>query len=162
MNRIRLISSLFAMLAALLLVAGCKDLGNYQPISGVSDEINALGKKIAQAQRGEVWTGGNEASGCYMDSHASSFHAENKLKDIVLDFVNDSAFTAGIGALKKLTPQKREEILTVWAKPIDKTWRESGQIGNGTTDAGQAVESQIAAALVDAIRAKLPSVGAMK
>ena len=45
--------------------------------------------------------------------------------------------------------------VTAYSTPIDPTWAETGQIENGTTDAGEAVEQEIASALTNAVKAAL-------
>jgi hypothetical protein len=137
-------------LVLVLLLAGCGS--EYQPIANVGDEVNALGKAIVKAQKSEVWCGGNEYSGCYMETDADKFHQHGALDKIANGLENDSVFKKGTAALKALPSGKQKNILALWAQPVDKTWRETGKVGDGTTEAGQRVEREIAEELVGRIK----------
>ena len=134
------------------LLVGCKQLGNYKPIPGVDDKINALCKEIASIQRDEVWTGGNENTGCYMWTDYESFQKRGGAEKIVFKAKENKIFKDGVFVLKKLYVEKLIELIDSWNKPIDPTWSETGEIGNGTTDAGRKAETEIALALTNLLR----------
>lgn len=131
------------------------DSVHYDPIPGVDRKINALGKTIAKLQRSEVWTGGNEYSGCYTWDHRKEFIGKDGLRKLVEKAKKNKNFKIGVIALKKLPTDKQNEILNIWNEPIDPTWRQTGKIGKGTTDAGQLTERDIAKALTNLVREML-------
>jgi len=125
----------------------------YHQIKGVVPEINNLGQALAQAQRDEVFTGGNEYSGCYTDAAASEFHESHKLKKIIQRLMATRSFALGVSALKKVSSTRLTEILERWNLPIDKTWAANGHIGSdGTTEAGKQIETEMATALTTAVK----------
>ncbi len=141
----------------LLLTISCQaQLGNYTPIPGVTDEINALGRKIAQYQRDEVWTGGNEYSGAYTWNDYDKFQARGGAAEIADRAQETATFIIdGVTALGQLPVGQQNEILESWRTPIDPTWAQTGRIGNGTTEAGQLAEREIAEALTDLVQEML-------
>lgn len=143
-----------------ILMAGCQPhLGNYQPISGVDEKINSLGRAIAQYQRDEVWTGGNEYSGAYTWDDLDNFHSKGGANKIVDEAREDAIILEGVVALSQLPVIKQDELLADWSEPIDPTWAQSGAIGKGTTEAGQIAEQEIATALVELVKDMLLSIG---
>jgi len=122
------------------------------PTSDVYGKINALGQRIKQYQRSEVWTGGNEYSGCYTWEDLDRFHARGGAQKMAETARGERIFKEGVIALKQLPTDKRDNFLAKWNTPIDPTWAQTGRIGDGTTDAGQTTEREIAQALTDLIK----------
>ncbi|MBM3238995.1 hypothetical protein FJZ31_22105 [Candidatus Poribacteria bacterium] len=133
------------LIIALCLVA-CGKV-DYQEVPGVDKEVNEVGKIIAKFQRSEVWTGGNEYSGCYTWEHREKFLKNKGLERIAAKAKGNRDFMRGIVALKRIPTDKQNEILKIWGKPIDPTWRQTGRIGDGTTEAGWETERDIAETL---------------
>ncbi len=144
--RIRIFS-----LFMILYFTSCKSV-NYEQIPGVDKNINAIGKAIAKYQRSEVWTGGNEYTGCYTSEHRRKFIQKRAIQIMVEKAKMDPTFKKGVIALKKKSLKKQDTILELWNKPIDPTWSETGRIGKGTTDAGQQTEIEIAEALTELVK----------
>jgi len=123
---------------------------------GLSENIAQLGQEIADYQRSEVWRGGNQYTGCYMWIHRKKFLDDDGLSKIRKQALKNKSFLRGIISLKSVDEKTQYYILTELKEPIDSTWVETGQIGNGTTYAGQETESDIANELVDLIQELLP------
>lgn len=142
------------MLVIALCFLAC-DSVHYEPVPDVDKRINTLGKTIAKFQRSEVWTGGNEYSGCYTWDHRNEFLRKDGLEKLTEKAKMKKDFKMGVIALKRLPTDKQNEILRIWSKPIDPTWRQTGKIGKGTTEAGQLTERDIAKTLTNLVREML-------
>jgi len=128
----------------------------YTPIDGVPDSVNDLGRMIDQEQRNVVTPGGNSWAPGFSSYDQSVFESTGKLTEIVDRVKASSTFTAGVAGLRTLTESDQTSVLAVYARPLYPTWAMNGHIGaDGTTDAGYAVESQIATALTNAAKAAL-------
>ncbi len=140
---------------------GDDDEGNlpvisYNPISSVPQAVNDLGKRICQEQRLVVTPGGNSWSPGFSSYDQSVFNSSGKLATIVTKVKATQVFTAGVASIRTLSADDQSRVFTSYQKPLYPTWAMNGHIGSdGTTDAGYAVEGQIAAALSDAVKAAL-------
>jgi hypothetical protein len=110
---------------------------------------------IGQQQRNEVTPGGNEASPGYSYDDQVRFERSGKLTKIVKTVKASKVFSAGVTAIRKLPAETQTKVFEKFAKPIDPTWAMTGQVGNGTTDAGYDVETKIAEALTSAVKKSL-------
>lgn len=153
---LRLFSTLCLLFPALLF--GCGN-GNgtvsYTPNPNWPAAVNDLGRVIAQKQRDVVKPGGDVWNPGFSSNDLTRFTNSNRLQDIVTEVKNSPEFAAGVAALKGVPVSMQEEVLLSYSKPVDLTWSQTGQIGNGTTDAGQSAERMIAAALTEAVKAAL-------
>ncbi len=145
-----------AFLYALILIVGCgNDSVAYTPDPTLPVAVNNLGRLIAQKQRDVVKPGGDVYNPRFSAADQSQFDSSNRLQQIVSDVTRSSTFTSGVAALKTLSTTKQQQVLTNFAQPEDPTWAQTGQIGDGTTDAGQMVEIEIATALTNAVKTAL-------
>lgn len=140
-----------------LLLGGCSALFcqfsfDYTPIPGVPQAVNDLGRMIGQQQRCEVTPGGDVWNPGYSDVDRAAFLNSNRLAEIVSNVTASQEFKDGVESIRTLPVDTQERVFTSYATPIDPTWAMTGQIGNGTTEAGYAVELIITTALVDAVR----------
>lgn len=95
-------------------------------------------------------------TGCHTDDDASRFHHTKKLQKTVNRVHDDRAFRPAISSLKSMPASKREAVLKIWSRPLDRTWAQLGHIGpEGTTEAGQEIESEICTSLLTMIRQKV-------
>ena len=128
----------------------------YTPIANVPQAVNDLGQRIDQEQRNIVTPGGNEWAPGFSAVDQSNFDNSGKLATIVSTVTASSTFSAGIASIKTLSVSDQARVLAVYAKPLYPTWAMNGTISNaGTTDAGYAVEGEIATALTNAVKAAL-------
>jgi exo-beta-1,3-glucanase (GH17 family) len=128
----------------------------YTPIDGVPEEVNALGKQICQEQRNVVTPGGNEWAPGYSSADQAAFERSDRLAQIVTRVTASQKFTAGVTSLRTLSASEQDRVLIAFATPLYPTWAMNGRIDStGTTNAGYAVESKIATALTDAVKAAL-------
>lgn len=159
--------SVYVMLIGMISLIGCSGclqrhdeavsvIKNDVETLGLSENIAQLGQEIADYQRSEVWRGGNQYTGCYMWIHRKKFLDDDGLSKIRKQALKNKSFLRGIISLKSVDEKTQYYILTELKEPIDSTWVETGQIGNGTTYAGQETESDIANELVDLIQELLP------
>ena len=146
------------------LVAGCGSGGGlpsvssppYQSIPGVPAAVNNLGYMIGQEQRSAVTPGGNQWDPGFSADDQTRFDNSNRLQQVVTAVTTSSAFAAGVASLKTLPTSVQEQVLASFATPLYPTWATNGSIdSNGTTDAGFAVEGEIATALSNAVKAAL-------
>ncbi|MFA6493263.1 MAG: prepilin-type N-terminal cleavage/methylation domain-containing protein [Patescibacteria group bacterium] len=153
-------------ISALAIIAGCGGGGggsslnlpeiNYTPISGVPQPVNDLGKMICQEQRSVVTPGGNQWAPGFSWLDKTNFDESNQLQEIVAEVKGSSVFSNGVASIRTLSTNDQSRVLTAYSKPLYPTWAMNGYIGSdGTTDAGYAVEQQIATALTNAVEAAL-------
>ena len=145
-----------------VLLSGCGGGGgngqpsfNYVPIPGVPPAVNNLGKLIGQQERNVVTPGGNQWDPGYSSADQAAFDSSNRLAQIVGNVSGTQTFAAGVVAIRALPASTQQQVFTSFSTPIDPTWAMTGTIGNGTTDAGEAVESEIATALMNAVKSAL-------
>jgi beta-glucanase (GH16 family) len=135
---------------------GDQPVFNYSPISGVSQAVNDLGCLIDQEQRDVVTPGGSESNPGFSAADQQNFDNSNRLAQIVDSVTNSTIFAAGVAALEALSADTQTSVLRHFQTPLYPTWRMNGVISAaGTTDAGYAVEQEIATALTNAVRAAL-------
>jgi hypothetical protein len=127
----------------------------YVPIANVPTAVNNLGCLIGQEQRYVVTPGGNQYNPGFSAVDQSNFDNSNKLTSIVSQVTASQTFTLGVAAIRTLPPTTQQAVFTSYSAPIDPTWAMTGQIGDGTTTAGEAVEQEIATALTNAVEAAL-------
>lgn len=114
------------------------------------DLIRATQKKHVR----ESW--GERASECFTDVDLANFKSENATKKIVGQLRNDQKFLAIVHALRALNGQQRSELLERASATYKPTWAQLGKIDRlGQTDAGQQAEKEIAAAIVELVKAML-------
>jgi hypothetical protein len=92
-----------------------------------------------------------------MDTTRDAFHAKHRLEKYLATLKAKPAFRQGVASLKELPGTRQQEIFAKWSNPIDPTWAETGAVGNGTTDAGQDVEQEIADACISAVKKAMGS-----
>ena len=125
----------------------------YTPISGVTQSVNDLGKNIAQEQAKVVTPGGNEYAPGYSAVDQTNFEASGKLTKIVANVTDSPVFKNGVIAIQNLPAVTQSKIFNAYATPLWPTWAMNGRIdSSGTTDAGYAVESEIATAIAGAVK----------
>lgn len=125
----------------------------YTPIEDVPAEINDLGHLIGQQQRNVVTPGGSEWNPGFSSADQAQFEQSGRLAGIVSIVQASDAFTQAVPVLRGLSTETRDRVLAAYRRPIYPTWAMNGHIGSdGTTNAGYAVESEIANALADAVR----------
>ena len=135
----------------------------YVPIAGVPQAINDLGKLIAQQQRNEVTPGGSEMAPGYSSYDQSLFDGSDKLAKIVAKVKASQTFKNGVASLKTLPSDTQNLVFAAYAKPLYPTWGMNGHIGSdGTTDAGYAVEGEIATAMTNAVKNALAAARAAR
>lgn len=165
--------SICVMLIVLLSLSGCTTDEAVSTIQddvkelGLGPQIAQLGQEIADYQRAEVWRGGNPSVGCYTWEDREKFLADDELADITQSALQNKEFMEGIIALKSLEDTTQWRLMKKLKEPIDPTWAQMEPVSqmdsitwysynNGTTDAGQETEKDIAEALVDLIQKQLP------
>ncbi len=147
-----------ASTALALTVIGCASGNgavNYVPNPNWPAAVNSLGRLIAQDQRNVVRPGGDIYNPGFSAADQAAFDSSGRLSAIVSGFVSSSTFSSGVDAMKALPTATQTQILASFDQPVDQTWSQTGQVGNGTTDAGQAVELEIATALSGQVKAAL-------
>lgn len=128
----------------------------YSPIPGVPDAVNDLGRMIGQAQRNVVTPGGTEFNPGFSSADQAQFEASDELANLVSAVENSTVFRNGVASIRTLSAETQQVVFDHYGTPIYPTWRMNGHIGpDGTTDAGYAVQLQIANAMVDAVKAAL-------
>ena len=140
-----------------MLSAGCPVGASftYVPIPNVPTAVNNLGCLIGQEQRDVVTPGGNQYNPGFSAVDQSLFDNSNELTSIVSQVTSSQTFALGVAAIRTLPPATQQAVFTSYSTPIDPTWAMTGQIGDGTTTAGEAVEQEIATALTNAVEAAL-------
>src|SRR5579885_1751268 len=141
-------------------VAGCGGGGGagqpaftYSPIAAVPQAVNDLGRLIDQDQRSVVTPGGDQWRPGFSAVDQQRFDSSNRLASIVQQFKSSPTFISGVASIKGLTPDVQETVYAAYSKPLYPTWAMNGVISSaGTTDAGYAVEGEIAAALTKAVQ----------
>lgn len=153
----RMCLALLALFSLAFLMAGCggghsdEDI-LYVAIEGVPQEVNDLGLLIAQKQRSVVSPGGNEWDPGYSDVDREKFEDSDRLAKIVREVKDDGKFERAVAAIRLLPSADRQRVLVAYGRPLYPTWAMNGHIGNdGTTNAGYAVEREIAGALMTAV-----------
>lgn len=126
---------------------------NFQAIPDVPPTVNALGKLIGQQQRDVVTPGGDQFHPGFSAEDQRTFETSHQLEKIVASVTGNQIFTDGVETLAGLPAPTQTRVYAAYATPIDRTWAENGRIGDGVTDAGKAVESEIAIALTSAVEA---------
>jgi hypothetical protein len=147
---------------ALMFLAGCGGGSGggqapftYNPIPGVPAEVNDPGRLIGQQQRNIVTPGGDQANPGFSTLDQEAFDGSNRLEQIVSNVTSSQTFQKGVTSIRTLSATTQAVVFTAYSTPIDPTWAETGIIGDGTTDAGEAVEQEIATALTNAVEAAL-------
>ena len=158
---------LLVVVTIVLMMAGCGGGGSkvggdnlpsftYTPIPGVPQTVNDLGKRICQEQRNVVTPGGDEWGPGFSSYDQSVFDGSGKLAKIVSDVTGSSTFKNGVAAIRALPAETQSLVFGSFGTPLYPTWGMNGHIGSdGTTDAGYAVEGEIATALTNAVKAAL-------
>lgn len=132
-------------------LVGCSSY-NYQPIADVPEAVNMLGQLIGQEQANVVPSGGTEFNPGFSTNDRINFENSNRLEQIVSSVTQSNTFKEGVAAIRSLSEETRQMVYTRYRTPIYPTWAMNGVISSaGTTDAGYAVESQIASALTRAV-----------
>jgi hypothetical protein len=168
-SRMNIRHSLVVALVSVVSVflAGCGEPGGgacaeasftYTPIPGVPAEVSALGQLIGQQQRDVVTPGGDQWNPCYSAADQAAFDSSNRLQQIVSNVASSQTFRSGVVSIRTLSTAVQAAVFDAFSTPIDPTWAQTGTIGNGTTDAGQAVEREIAVALSNAVKAAVTAV----
>ncbi|HLB32112.1 MAG TPA: hypothetical protein VJL27_01010 [Patescibacteria group bacterium] len=143
-------------MSTFLLLSGCALFGQfpftYDPIPGVPQAVNDLGQLIGQQQHNVVTPGGDVWNPGYSDVDRAAFENSNGLGEIVSYVTASREFRDGVDSIRTLPAETQELVFDSYSTPIDPTWAMTGQIGNGTTEAGYDVEQQIATALTNAVR----------
>ena len=128
----------------------------YTPIPGVPQAVNDLGQLICQKQRDEVTPGGNEAAPGYSAYDQTVFENSGQLTQIVNTVKADARFAAAVASIRALPTATQNTVFAAYATPLYPTWGMNGHIGDdGTTNAGYAVEGEIATALTNAVKTAL-------
>ncbi len=128
----------------------------YTPINNVPQAVNDLGRRICQEQRNIVTPGGDVWAPGFSSADESAFNSSGKLATIVSNVKASQVFTAGVISIRTLSNSDQTRVFTSFSTPLYPTWGMNGHIGSdGTTNAGYAVERQIATALCDAVKAAL-------
>jgi exo-beta-1,3-glucanase (GH17 family) len=128
----------------------------YTPIPGVPQAVNDLGQLICQKQRDEVTPGGTVYYPNYSDYDQLIFETTGQLALIVNAVKADPRFALGVASIRTLGAGTQATVYAAFAKPLYPTWAMNGYIGDdGTTNAGYAVEGQIATGLTNAVKAAL-------
>jgi hypothetical protein len=151
-------STILALAGVSVWASGCCSLFHpfhYTAVDGAPQAANDLGQLFGDKQREVVCPVGDQRDAGFTDIDRANFEDSGRLARIVSDVTASATFRAGVASLRPLSDEVREAILVTYRTPIDKTWAMNGEIGKGTTDAGYAVESEIADALTDAVEAAL-------
>ena len=128
----------------------------YTPIANVPQAVNDLGWFIAWNQRSIVTPGGDQYHPGFSDADKAAFENSGKLAEMLQDFKADARFAAGVAEIRNLTANQRATVFAAYARPLYPTWAMNGHIGpDGTTNAGYAVEVQIADTLTNAVKTAL-------
>ena len=115
--------------------------------------VTALGKAIAQEQRAVVTPGGTEWAPGYSADDQTAFDKSGKLPKIVARVSATKVFKEGVIAIQSLPAKSKQAVYEKFTTPIYPTWGMNGCISSaGTTNAGYAVEQEIADALTDAVK----------
>jgi hypothetical protein len=141
---------------AAVLVAGCGGGGQpsfpYTPIPDVPQAVNDLGHLIGQEQRDVVTPGGTVYDPGYSSDDQQKFDSSGRLQQIVDSVKASSTFAKGVAAIQQLDSASQQTVYAAYETPDYQTWATNGQIGDGVTDAGFAVEQEIADALTQAVQ----------
>jgi beta-glucanase (GH16 family) len=133
----------------------CQPQPYFAPISipGVPQPVIDLGNMVAQQQRDVVTPGGSEFNPGFSAADQARFESSCKLATIVAQVTASQTFKDGVVSIKTLTASQQATVFEAYNKPIFPTWAMNGYIGqDGTTDAGYAVENEIATALAGAVK----------
>jgi hypothetical protein len=130
----------------------------YTQIAGVPNAVNDLGRLIGQQQRNVVTPGGDQFNPGFSAVDQQRFDGSNQLSQIVSSVTATQTFAAGVASIRTLPAATQQIVFTAYSKPIYATWAMNGHIGDdGTTDAGYAVEQEIATALTNAVESAVDS-----
>ncbi|MFA6553261.1 MAG: hypothetical protein WCT27_02440 [Patescibacteria group bacterium] len=128
------------------------DLGQNQAIDYQAD-FKRLGTMIRKYQTDVVWPGGNEYSGCYMDTDRNNFLARGGADRIVQLAKKNTDFVKFAKELKFISDAERANYCKKWSVPVYPTWAMNGEISDkGTTEAGYQTEQEIAKGLVGLVK----------
>jgi beta-glucanase (GH16 family) len=120
---------------------------------GFPQPVIDLGNLVAQQQRDVVTPGGTEFNPGFSAADQARFEGSCKLTTIVAQVTASQTFKDGVVSIETLTASQQATIFAAYNKPLFPTWAMNGYIGpDGTTDAGYAVEAEIATALTSAIK----------
>ena len=156
--------SVVLITALVLLSFGCaeklsprpKPSFNYTPIAGVPEAVNDFGRLICQIQVSVVTPGGSKALPGFSDNDKKAFEKSGNMAAIISVVKLDSKFQAAVIAIRTLSPDMQAIVFASYEKPVYPTWAMNGHIGiDGTTEAGYAVELQIATELTKTVKAAL-------